>query len=138
MPRASFGDAPHGIRWKRALVLAAFGLLACFLVIELSVRGLMRVPFYWGEADITDPALGNIRRPEIAHPHHVEQDVEEVSVKPARAQHRPPAAEAEHRNRAARAEEQERLLTGRENREPGSNRLQGGARKKQRHQVQNR
>ena len=52
-------------------MLAAFGLLACFLVIELSVRGLMRVPFYWGEADITDPALGNIRRPHFSYCHPI-------------------------------------------------------------------
>ena len=49
------------------MVLAAFGLLAGLLVVELSVRGAMRVPFYWGEGDITDPALGNIRRPHFSY-----------------------------------------------------------------------
>src|SRR5437660_10198799 len=67
MPNGGENTLGAGIRWKRALVLTAFGLLAGLLVVELSLRGVMRVPFYWGEADITDPALGNTRRPHFSY-----------------------------------------------------------------------
>ena len=67
MPNGGENTLGAGIRWKRALVLTAFGLLAGLLVVELSLRSVMRVPFYWGEADITDPALGNTRRPHFSY-----------------------------------------------------------------------
>ena len=67
MPNGGENTLGAGIRWKRAMVLTAFGLLAGLLVVELSLRSVMRVPFYWGEADITDPALGNTRRPHFSY-----------------------------------------------------------------------
>ena len=67
MPSEGGSNLGPGIRWKRHLVLVAFGLLAGLLVIELSVRGAMRIPFYWGEGDISDPALGNVCRPHFSY-----------------------------------------------------------------------
>ena len=59
-------------------------------------------------------------RGEVAHPQHVEQDVQHAAVEPARAQQRPPVAVAEHGAGAAGAEAEQALEARREEgQEPG-------------------
>src|SRR3970282_2954394 len=52
------------------------------------------------------------RGSEAPHDAHIEQDVKNASVKPARAQEGPPSAELEDRDLTARPEEKERLGAG--------------------------
>ena len=56
-----------GIRWTHALRLVAFAVLAAFLVVELSLRCRMHLPFFWGEADTADPVVGNIPRANFSY-----------------------------------------------------------------------
>src|SRR5437899_3056914 len=75
------------------------------------------------------------RGTEIAHPHHVEQNVEKAAVKPARAEERPPVAEHIDGNRAAHAEQEERAIAGDQKIDSACERLQLIPRYEQRQQV---
>ena len=57
------------------------------------------------------------RRPELPHPHHVEQDVQHAAVQPAGAEDRPPPAVLEYRHAAARAEQEQARRARRQERE---------------------
>ena len=76
------------------------------------------------------------RRTELAHPHHVEEDVQQISVQPSRAQHCPPSSHAKHGDGAALAKEEEDGGARRKDREQAVETQGIGARCKDRENVE--